>query len=35
MHVVFYDNVFSGLNLSFTTWAAGKEVWEESEVCIH
>jgi len=30
MHVTFCDNVFSGLNLSFTTWAAGREVWEES-----
>jgi len=24
------DNVFSGLNLSFTTWAAGGEVREKS-----
>jgi len=30
MHVTFHDNVLSGLNLSFATWAAGGEVWEES-----
>jgi len=30
MPVVFYDNVFTGLDLSFTTRAAGGEVREES-----
>jgi len=30
MQVTFHDNVFSCLNLSFTTWAAGKKVEEES-----
>jgi len=30
VHVTFHDNVFSGLNLSFTTWAAGGEVREKS-----
>ena len=30
MHVTFHDNVFMGLNLSFTTWAASREVREES-----
>ena len=30
IYVTFYDNVFSDLNLSFTTWAADGEVWEES-----
>jgi len=30
MHVTFHDNMFLGLNLSFTTWAAGGEVGEES-----
>ena len=30
IHVAFHDNVFLDLNLSFTTWAAGEEVWEES-----
>jgi len=30
MHVTFHDNVFLGLNLSFTTQAAGREVREES-----
>ena len=30
IQVIFHDNVFLGLNLSFTTWAAGGEVGEES-----
>jgi len=30
MPVAFHDNVFLGLNLSFTTRAAGGEVREES-----
>jgi len=30
MHVAFHNNVFLGLNLSFTTWTASREVWEES-----
>ena len=30
MPVAFYDNVFTGLDLSFTTWVAGRKVWEES-----
>ena len=30
MFVVFHDNVFMSLDLSFTTWAAGGEVREES-----
>jgi len=29
-HVTFHDDVFTGLDLSFTTWAAGGEVREES-----
>jgi len=30
MQVAFHDDVFTGLDLSFTTWAAGREVREES-----
>jgi len=30
IQVTFHDNVFLGLNLSFTTWAAGGEVEGES-----
>jgi len=30
IQVTFHDNVFSCLNLSFTIWAAGREVGEES-----
>jgi len=29
VHVVFHDNMFSGLDLSFITWAADEEVREE------
>ena len=27
--IAFHNNMFMGLDLSFTTWAAGKEIWEE------
>jgi len=30
MQVTFHDNVFMGLNFSFTTWAASWEMEEES-----
>jgi len=30
MSVALYDNVFTGLDFSFVTWAAGGEVWKES-----
>jgi len=30
VHITFYDNVFSGLNCSFTIWATSKKVGEES-----
>jgi len=30
MPIAFHDNVLTGLDLSFTTWAAGREIWEES-----
>ena len=30
IHVTFYDDVFLGLNFSFTTWATSREVGEES-----
>jgi len=30
MSITFHDDVFLGLNFSFTTRAAGGEVWEES-----
>jgi len=30
MQVAFHDNVFTGLNFSFTTWATSGEVGEES-----
>jgi len=30
MPIAFHDNVFMGLDLSFTTWVAGREVWEKS-----
>ena len=30
MSVVFHDNVFMSLDLSFAAWAAGREVREES-----
>jgi len=30
MSITFHDDVFSGLNFSFATRAAGGEVWEES-----
>jgi len=30
IQVTFHDDVFSGLNFNFTTWATGREVGEES-----
>ena len=30
MQVTFHDYVFTSLNFSFTTWAAGQEMGEES-----
>jgi len=34
MYVTFHDNVFLGLNLSFTIWAAGRECRGTSRVML-